>query len=265
MPDTPSDSLSSVNVSPCDLRPVKKVTRDDMTLSDRFASLEIGRDEREDRESKFPEVFTSELRQRSYTLAARTQSLDQVAIMNAVYKERFPLATRQMEEKLDQLVATIDKRLAQNSDSSAVERFVLVQLDEMCKDVLQKSREHQLSTRYFYDATENVDKLLVDAREKSVDQNSIDELVHLVKLFLLTIARPARLLECLEFDPAEFYKLLTATESRVKEVVKTDVSQYITAKLGLRYKEGQCSLAHMYLRISNPSRYLLFVAVIAEP
>ena len=36
-----------------------------------------------------------------------------------------------------------------------------------------------------------------------------------------------------EFDPEQFYRMLEAAEGQAKQVVKTDIPQYIIAKLGL--------------------------------
>lgn len=49
------------------------------------------------------------------------------------------------------------------------------------------------------------------------------------------ISRPARLLECLEFDPEEFYHLLERAEGQAKfnAGIKTDIPQYIINKLSL--------------------------------
>lgn len=49
------------------------------------------------------------------------------------------------------------------------------------------------------------------------------------------ISRPARLLECLEFDPEEFYHLLEQAEGQAKfnAGIKTDIPQYIINKLSL--------------------------------
>lgn len=49
------------------------------------------------------------------------------------------------------------------------------------------------------------------------------------------MSRPARLLECLEFDPEEFYHLLEQAEgqARTSQGIKTDIPQYIITKLGL--------------------------------
>jgi microtubule-associated serine/threonine kinase len=58
--------------------------------------------------------------------------------------------------------------------------------------------------------SENLEKLLSQTREKSPDAASY--LTALIKKLLLIVSRPARLLECLEFDPEEFYQLLEAAE-----------------------------------------------------
>lgn len=52
---------------------------------------------------------------------------------------------------------------------------------------------------------------------------------------MLVISRPARLLECLEFDPEEFYHLLEQAEGQAKinAGIKTDIPQYIINKLSL--------------------------------
>ena len=55
----------------------------------------------------------------------------------------------------------------------------------------------------------------------------------MVKTLHIIVSRPARLLECLEFDPEEFYHLLEAAEGRAKQTIKTDIPQYIIDKLGL--------------------------------
>ena len=51
----------------------------------------------------------------------------------------------------------------------------------------------------------------------------------------MIVSRPARLLECLEFDPEEFYRLLEAAEGQAKSTqgIKVSVPQYIISKLGL--------------------------------
>lgn len=56
-----------------------------------------------------------------------------------------------------------------------------------------------------------------------------------MKKLLLIISRPARLLECLEFDAEEFYQLLEQVEGQAKicQGIKEEIPQYIIGKLGL--------------------------------
>uniref|UniRef100_A0A8C9UNM8 non-specific serine/threonine protein kinase n=1 Tax=Spermophilus dauricus TaxID=99837 RepID=A0A8C9UNM8_SPEDA len=72
------------------------------------------------------------------------------------------------------------------------------------------------------------------AHERS-DSEEVGFIVQLVRKLLIIISRPARLLECLEFDPEEFYHLLEAAEGQAREGqgIKTDLPQYIIGQLGL--------------------------------
>ena len=107
------------------------------------------------------------------------------------------------------------------------------QVLEMARDCLTKSQERLVTSRYFYEMSENLEKLLVQTREKSFEAGNF--LTCLIKKLLLIVSRPARLLECLEFDPEEFYQLLEAAEgqARVKYGVQSHLPQYIINKLGL--------------------------------
>ena len=75
------------------------------------------------------------------------------------------------------------------------------------------------------------DLSLLQARERS--PSALEHITQLIKKLLIIVSRPARLLECLEFDPEEFYHLLEAAEGQAKQNIKTDIPQYIIAKLGL--------------------------------
>ncbi|XP_062251753.1 microtubule-associated serine/threonine-protein kinase 2 isoform X4 [Platichthys flesus] len=155
----------------------------------------------------------------------------EIVMMNHVYKERFPKATAQMEERLgEQLCSSApDKVLA-----DGVLSFIHHQLLELSRDCLEKSREGLITSRYFYELQENLEKLLQDAHERS-EGVEVTFVTQLVKKLMIIIARPARLLECLEFDPEEFYHLLEAAEGHAKEGqgIKTDIPRYIISQLGL--------------------------------
>ncbi|CAN8010128.1 unnamed protein product, partial [Ixodes pacificus] len=170
--------------------------------------------------------------------------------MNSVYKERFPKvsrrslfcgasdralpsqATKQMEERLEQF-AVEHRELDAEHASDAVARFAHHQIIELARDCLEKSQDKLVTSQYFYEMYESLEKLLAECQEKS--PGAAQHLRKLVRKLLLIVSRPARLLECLEFDPEEFYHLLEAAEGQAKVVqgVSTDIPQYIIGKLGL--------------------------------
>ncbi|XP_017134662.1 microtubule-associated serine/threonine-protein kinase 3 [Drosophila miranda] len=174
-------------------------------------------------------------RSRSLSSPSRSPIVDsEIAVMNTLYKERFPKATQQMEERLKHFINE-NKSAACSSfrDSQPIVRFVHHQVLEMARDCLHKSEAKLITSQYFYELSENLERLLVETKEKSPEAAA--ELSGVIKKLLLIISRPARLLECLEFDPQEFYELLEAAEGHAKAmpVIKADIPQYIIHKLGL--------------------------------
>ncbi|XP_039240644.1 microtubule-associated serine/threonine-protein kinase 2 isoform X1 [Pipra filicauda] len=176
----------------------------------------------------------------SYTVIYRSSpgrspvSFDsEIIMMNHVYKERFPKATAQMEERLAEFIASnAPENVLQLADG--VLSFIHHQVIELARDCLDKSREGLITSRYFYELQENLEKLLQDAHERS-ESSEVAFVTQLVKKLMIIIARPARLLECLEFDPEEFYHLLEAAEGHAKEGqgIKCDIPRYIISQLGL--------------------------------
>lgn len=106
------------------------------------------------------------LRPRSRSLSSPIRSPtseDEKVLVNNIYKERFPKATQQMEEKLQQF---IDEQLKVEFDydiaSDAVFRFAHHQVVGLAKDCVQKSKDKLITTQYFYEMYENLEKLLID-------------------------------------------------------------------------------------------------------
>lgn len=140
-----------------------------------------------------------------------------------------------MEERLTHFINE-NKYVASGNfrDSQPIVRFVHHQVLEMARDCLHKSHAKLITSRYFYEMSENLERLLAETKEKSPEAAA--ELTGIIKKLLLIISRPARLLECLEFDPEEFYHLLEVAEGQARyalQGIKADIPQYIIQKLGL--------------------------------
>ncbi|XP_055943083.1 microtubule-associated serine/threonine-protein kinase 3-like isoform X3 [Argiope bruennichi] len=194
------------------------------------------------------------VRPRSRSLSPlRSPGVDsEVAAMNNVYKERFPKATQQMEEKLRQFLN--EHRHYDHSDSlDAVARFVHHQIIQMAEDCLAQSQNQSLTCNYFIELSENLEKLLCQCIDKSPE--AVQYMKSLIKKLLIIISRPARLLECLEFDPEEFYRMLEVVEgqAKVQQGVTTDIPKYIIKQLGL----NRDPLAAFSLTIPNHQSELL--------
>lgn len=72
-----------------------------------------------------------------------------------------PQATAQMEERLSELLSSSDpERVCPLADG--VLSFIHHQLMELSRDCLQKSREGLITSRYFYELQESLEKLLHD-------------------------------------------------------------------------------------------------------
>ena len=153
--------------------------------------------------------------------------------MAYIYKERYPKAKVQMEERLQNLIDTyklVDK-FDYCSDGSA--RFIHNQIVEIAKDCLDKSTNDLITSLYFYEMTDNLERLLLNAQEKC--PQAIGDLQAVVRKLLLTTARSARLLECLHFDPENFLRTLEEVEYQAKNIatLKQDIPKYICSKLNL--------------------------------
>ena len=87
---------------------------------------------------------------------------NEIVMMNTLYKERFPKATKQMEERLRNFILgnqNLSTEAEISADSIAIVRFVHHQTLEMARDCLQKSEDRLITSRYFYEMSENLEKL----------------------------------------------------------------------------------------------------------
>ncbi|XP_069362459.1 microtubule-associated serine/threonine-protein kinase 3 isoform X5 [Maniola hyperantus] len=157
---------------------------------------------------------------------------DAVSAMSSLFAARFPAAQKAMDDKLKMLIEELTE-LDKKQDRPPIERFVQRQVLEMARDCLHKSESKQVTSSYFYDMGDSLDRLLAETREKSAEAGN--KVAPMVTRLTLAMARPARLLECLEFDPERFYRLLEAAEGHARHLqgISTDIPQYIIHKLGL--------------------------------
>uniref|UniRef100_A0A8U7NZJ9 non-specific serine/threonine protein kinase n=1 Tax=Corvus moneduloides TaxID=1196302 RepID=A0A8U7NZJ9_CORMO len=156
---------------------------------------------------------------------------NEIVMMNHVYKERFPKATAQMEERLEEFVRGCGPGGTPLADGAL--SFIQHQLVELARDCLAKARHGLITAGYFCELQENMERLLQDAYERS-ESEEVAFITQLVKRLLIIISRPARLLECLEFDPAGLSQLLAATAGRAEGPLRADTPRYLLRQLGGR-------------------------------
>lgn len=142
-----------------------------------------------------------------------------------------------MEAKLNDFIKEYRTHgVHSNRDSQPIVRFVTNQIVEIARDCLHKSHSKQvLTSRYFGEMSDSLQRLLLETNEKSPEASA--EIAKIIKKLILIISRPARLLECLEFDPEQFYKLLEATEDQVKGHITNDLPIYVITKLGINDRD----------------------------
>ncbi|PIC34413.1 hypothetical protein B9Z55_014074 [Caenorhabditis nigoni] len=265
--------------------------------SSRFDSNDSYDDMASQQQAAAQNAFLNRPRSRSLTSPMKFLNEYNIEMVNrtSVYKERFPRAKLQMEERLNTFVAengplsggisqqsgrdeadsnddmvtkqsgsgsglkpkdSVEEAVMRSRRSTVLEaesyadrsllrligdgatRFLHHQIVEIALDCLGKSKDDLITCSYFCEMSQRLEETLNEAQMKTSPE-SLEYLSKLVKKLLMIVSRPARLLECLEFDPDEFYHLLEEAEGVVREQLGSgtarvpDLPQYIIGKLGL--------------------------------
>eukprot|EP01135_Chromosphaera_perkinsii_P003786 Nk52_evm32s255 gene=Nk52_evmTU32s255 len=143
-------------------------------------------------QEELEETFTTAKRARSLS-PERTEAFHNInSIDKELFAERFPRAKKELDVKLKDFIA---KARTHSKEDQELSKLMIV-----ANEVLMSSSFNTLTTNVFQIAVEKVQNVLESAVDDNVTLNDY------CKDLLWIISRPARLLECLEFDATEFYE-----------------------------------------------------------
>ncbi|XP_065069949.1 microtubule-associated serine/threonine-protein kinase 2-like isoform X3 [Rhopilema esculentum] len=197
----------------------------DSTLSDIDDEFHHGR-------PRSPRPAGFKLRSRSLS---PTRGEDDISALTNLYNERFPKAKLQMEERLQDFIDSYSTEEININYPDPALNFVGHQIVGIAKEILRKSQdpEANFTSDYFYGVSDAMERLIHEATSKT--SHTLDPVQMMVQKLEWIISRPARLLECLGFNPGEFMNSLEMEEQVITEKhLPIDMEAYIKFKLGVQ-------------------------------
>uniref|UniRef100_A0A672KWK9 non-specific serine/threonine protein kinase n=1 Tax=Sinocyclocheilus grahami TaxID=75366 RepID=A0A672KWK9_SINGR len=175
----------------------------------------------------------------------------EIIMMNHVYKERFPKATAQMEERIKEIIqSNSPENVLPLADG--VLSFAHHQIIELARDCLEKSRLGLITSRYFCELTDKLERLFQESTERS-ESAEVTFIKELVKKILIVIARPARLLECL-VGCLQYVTLKHATEKMIYAKLQLKVLPP-DPEIALRSRRKPCELDFEMIKVISNGAY----------
>ena len=151
---------------------------------------------------------------------------------NLLYRERFPILAKQMEDQLEQFIKEETEIEETSTSGDAAWGFVHKQVIEIARVTLQRARDNSITCRIFADNSERCQVLKNDGKQKSgVISESV---LNCIRKYMKITSRPSRLLQYIEFDTEEYISILDQLEDEGQTNNSRDPPhQYVLKKLGL--------------------------------
>lgn len=150
---------------------------------------------------------------------------------NLLYRERFPILAKQMEDQLEQFIKEETEIEETSTSGDAAWGFVHKQVIEIARVTLQRARDNSITCRIFADNSERCQVLKNDGKQKSGSIS--DSVLHCIRKYMKITSRPSRLLQYIEFDTEEYISILDQLEDEGQNNSRDPPHQYVLKKLGL--------------------------------
>ncbi|XP_065185243.1 microtubule-associated serine/threonine-protein kinase 3-like isoform X2 [Sycon ciliatum] len=184
-----------------------------------------------------PDEFRFRSRSRSLSPSRYPQPWLDMPTLNRFFRENFPKAKLQMEENLKEYLDGANEEILTHQHADATISFVTKQLHELAQQLLTNSQDGTLSNDCFKESTDNLLRLFEEiSNRRSSTDTTVIVVQQLVQRLLSIMSRPARLLECLEFDPESFYQEVRVSQDEAQEKLAAlksshTVPRYIQSRL----------------------------------